>query len=220
MSKWFAVFAALIVIVSAAPASAEWSRRANTTVAASSVGGGVIMHGEIYGGGKSYGMAPQGYPFYSSCCEPRSSCCRGLWAGFCGQSRCHHRARSRSSCGCGVPSCGGCSGGKGSHVSYGGKGGGCSSCGHAAPSCGCGPRRSLFSRLHASRGCGCGSVVESSCGCGVSHGKGYSKSSTKYSAPMSTYESNSDVGPAVPTPAPVSMPSANRRWAPSFRGIN
>ncbi|MEX0819244.1 MAG: hypothetical protein WD070_06615 [Pirellulaceae bacterium] len=29
-----------------------------------------------------------GYPFYSGCCEPQSSCCQGLWDGFCASKGC------------------------------------------------------------------------------------------------------------------------------------
>ena len=58
----------------------------------------------------NYG-SKSGYPFYSGCCEQNSSCCDGLWDGYCGGKRFH----------CGLFGHHGC----GHH----GKGGDCGSCG-------------------------------------------------------------------------------------------
>ncbi|HUG67696.1 MAG TPA: hypothetical protein VMM76_08085 [Pirellulaceae bacterium] len=94
--------------------------------------------------------AMHGYPFYSGCCEQKSSCCEGLWEGYCGSKGCGmrpprirhhgHHGGMKGGCGCGA----GVAMGYG-HGSW-GKGG----CGYAAP---CGGGKS--GRAHLSyRGLG------------------------------------------------------------------
>jgi hypothetical protein len=270
MSKWSFLSTALMVLALNTPAHADWSSVSRNAGLGSSVftsaGGGTV----VYDGGKgipSYG-APHGYPFYSSCSEPRSSCCSSLWTGFRSKSRCHHagtrgcmscggrsscgrsscgmgcrthRVR-RSSCGCGVPSCGGCSAGKG-HAFYGGKGGhiggscGCGASKSFGRSCGCGghmghmgrcgscrPFAGLFGWLHTSLGCGGGvifggTVISGSKVYGGNYhgGKVYGgQESMRYheSAPTTSGEAIEMPTPAPPTPDPISTQSATKWWSP------
>jgi hypothetical protein len=214
MSRWYAVPTALLVLAVAAPANADWpvrvrgvSQQVLTSLNRVS-GEPVVVDGDMYGG-TYMGMAPQGYPFYSGCCEPRSSCCQSLWSGFCFEPRgwCHRRAHSH--CGCGVSSCDGC--GKG-------KGGWSGSCGCAAPSYGCGHHghgRRLFGWRHR-HGCGYDSCGDCSVGCGKGKGKYGSATSTDMTVPMYDTPSLEVPPPDAPMPPPVSDQSADSRWSPSW----
>jgi hypothetical protein len=223
MSRWYAVPTALIVLAITASASADWrvparriSQQIRSTVSTTNSQPAVI-EGDVYGG--YIGMAPQGYPFYTGCCEPRLECCRDIWSGFCSEYR--GLWRGHGCCGYG-DSCGyGCGKGKGAAVSCGGKGGSCGgSCGYAAPSHGCGCHGSglgFFGWRHFGHGCGYGYKG----GCGAGYGKGKYAPATGSSAPMYDAPEVGAPTPDAPIPPPVSDQSADRRWSPlRFRGIN
>ena len=94
MSKWYVLPTALIVLFVATQARADWFASYNGHGAGSNVQAPAEFHGT-----KTY-AAPHGYPFYSSCCEPRSSCAAHLWDGFCAAKRCWgHKSHSGASCG-------------------------------------------------------------------------------------------------------------------------
>ncbi|MBP87561.1 MAG: hypothetical protein CMJ64_12685 [Planctomycetaceae bacterium] len=147
------------------------------------------------------GNSKHGYPFRSGCCEAKTSCCQGIWDGYCGGS-CFSGTFNRRAKSCRLPNgkghgCqlggrflagfGGCGCGSPCGFGYGhstcGKGtcgkGGCGSCGHRScgGACGCGScrhgRAGLFDWMHFGHGKGCGC---NSCSGGKGHvrfGKGH-----------------------------------------------
>ncbi|MDA1054244.1 MAG: hypothetical protein O3C40_27675 [Planctomycetota bacterium] len=152
----------LIAFAVSTPAHAD-----NFGFFASNVGPEQIVDGSVYGPMQNGVVdgSMHGYPFYSGCCEPKSSCCEGLWDGFCGSQGCGMKAgRARyhghvkGGCGCGA------SGGMVQGYSSYGKGG----CG-SADSCGWGGKSSgrhmSYRGLGGKGGCGKGSCgVAGACG--------------------------------------------------------
>lgn len=226
MSKWFIASTALILFAAASPVQADLFSSLNGGYASptfTSAGGEIIMMG---GKGIPSYSTPHGYPFYSGCCEPKSSCCASLWAGYRHRSRCHFGCKPRIHHGCGS-----CTSGKGFASKGAVQSGGCntcggkglhSSCGTCAPKCGskCGRHglgMGLFGWLHS--GCGCGPAIHTGCGCtSVKGGKGtstYFKGGPVYDAPMNAAPMNDVPAPVVPpTPEPVSMQSAAKWLSP------
>ncbi len=179
---------------------------------------------------RSHGCRKLWAGYCSKSRSPRSHCSRGCrsmgWhakgchskgcGGGCGKSYRGHRHR-RSSCGCGVSSCGGCGGGKGHFSGKGSYFGG--SCGCGAPAsfggrCGRCRRKSLFGWMNSGHhsDCGCDGTVIS--GGKIHGGKG---PTIFYDTPTPEVPSDSDMeipSPAAPTPDPVSTQSAGKWWSP------
>ncbi|MCA9121237.1 MAG: hypothetical protein H6822_21685 [Planctomycetaceae bacterium] len=177
-----------------------------------------VMDGHVYAPTQSNVVdnSMHGYPFYSGCCEQQSSCCQGLWDGYCGSKCCGMKSRRIGHCGyakggcgcgpvvgygysgCGKGGCGyadpcGC-GGKGgfghsSYRGYCGKGGcGSKGCDPCAP---CAPRHhcrlGLFDWLHFGHGYACGVCGDVGCSsCGGGKG-GYGKGGYIDYAPTQSY---------------------------------
>ncbi|MCA9145368.1 MAG: hypothetical protein KDB05_21375 [Planctomycetales bacterium] len=125
-----------------------------------------VVDGHVYAPTQSTVVdgSMHGYPFYSGCCEQKSSCCQGLWDGYCGSK------------GCGMHSCrlgyrghlkGGCGCDTGVAMGYGhsscGKGGcGMGGCGYPAP---CGSKFGWGHMSHRGLGGkgGCGGCGSKGC---------------------------------------------------------
>ncbi|MBC8354170.1 MAG: hypothetical protein H8E66_19430 [Planctomycetes bacterium] len=178
----------------------------------SNVGPEQVVEGHAYAPTQSAVVdgSMHGYPFYSGCCEQKSSCSTGLWDGFCsskgcGTKSCRSRCQGRglhghAKGGCGYTDACGC-GGKSSwgHLSYRGlgrKGGcgvgnpcgskGCDTCDPCGPKHHC--RLGLFDWLHFGQGHGCsvcGDVGCSSCAGGKG---GFSKGGYIEHAPVQGYD--------------------------------
>jgi hypothetical protein len=125
MYKFFSVM--LIAFAVSTPAQADVFG-----IYSSSGGPEQVVDGHVYAPAQNGVVqgSMHGYPFYSGCCESKSSYYDGLWDGFCGSKGCgmksrrpRHHGHLKGGCGCGI----------GHGMSYGhsscGKGG----CGYAAP---------------------------------------------------------------------------------------
>lgn len=163
MQKWVILPVALIAIAFSTPANAQvygWLT-ANGDTAPVVIGDPSQITSPIQST-IIHGNTKYGYPFNSGCCEAKSSCCQGIWDGYCGSRPCGGCSpRGASSCRL--------SKGKGGCSMGGGLFGGFSGCGkgHCGKG-GCGTSRC------GKGGCGTSSCGKGGCGSGYAAQKGFS----------------------------------------------